>query len=235
MAQDLERVSRRRRSEQRVHLSIGTKCTTLGALLGFLGTATAIAAGFTNEFRDARQLKPNPEHGRSLYSACAMCHQPDGGGRARAGVPNIAGQPYQVVLEQLVNYREYERSDDRMTPVAAHSIKGPQDLADVAAYIATLPPVATDDTGPGKFLAEGQAIYARACSRCHGVAAEGNGALRFPRLAGQHYSYLTWQIEFMLNGDRMNVSTEHLLLLDALSPDEISGVAGYLSQLKNRE
>lgn len=199
----------------------------LFALCGSAG-----AGPFTDELRTALQLKANPQRGSSLYAACATCHQADGGGRARAGVLNIAGQHDRVLLEQLVNYRETTRVDERMEIAAdTHVLKGPQDLVDVAAYVAKLPPVATDDTGPGRFLTEGQAIYARDCSRCHGVAAEGNGKLRFPRLAGQHYSYVTWQIEFMLNGDRMNVSTEHLLLLDALNADEISGVASYLARL----
>jgi cytochrome c553 len=205
---------------------------TLCGAVAIIASAGAAAAGFTSEFREALHLKANREHGRLLYAACAACHQPNGAGRAKAGVPNIAGQHHQFLIKQLVDYREVERADERMEVAAKHALKGPQEIADVAAYIAGLPPIETDDRGPGQFLAQGQAIYARACSHCHGAAAEGNGQLRFPRLAGQHYSYTTWQIKFMVAGDRVNVTWDHILLLETLTPDEISGVAGYLARLK---
>jgi cytochrome c553 len=194
--------------------------------------AASTAAGLTNEFRAARKLKANPEHGRALFTSCATCHQPDGAGRAKDGIPSIAGQHYQFVLEQLVDFRESERLDLRMNAATApHALKGPQDLADVAAYVADLPSVATSDTGPGEFLNAGQNVYARACSHCHGVTAEGNGKLRYPRLAGQHYGYLKRQMEIMVAGDRPHVSWDHMKLLQSLTPEEKNGVAGYLARL----
>jgi cytochrome c553 len=195
--------------------------------------AASTAAGFSSEFREARRLKANPEHGQSLFVACATCHQPDGGGRAKDGIPNIAGQHYLFVLEQIVDFRETERVDLRMNAVAAHVLKGPQDFADVAAYVSDLLPQPTNDGGPGQFLTVGQGVYVRACSHCHGVAAEGNGKMRYPRLAGQHYGYLKHQMEIMIVGDRPNVSWDHMKLLESLTPDEINGVAGYLARLNS--
>lgn len=195
--------------------------------------AASTAAGLTNEFREARKLKADPEHGRTLFVACAACHQPTGAGRAKDGIPNIAGQHYQFVLEQLVDFRETERVDLRMNAATSHALKGPQDLADVAAYVADLDLVPTDDTGAGQFLVVGQNLYARACSHCHGVAGEGNGKLRYPRLAGQHFRYLTRQMEIMRAGDRPHVSWDHMKLLESLTPEEMTGVAGYLARLNS--
>lgn len=205
----------------------------IGVLIALAASTVSATAGFTDEFREAQQRTANRDHGRSLYAACALCHQPDGGGRAAAGVPNIAGQHARVILEQLINYREFARLDDRMELAAGrHALRGSQDLADVAAYVADLAPVATVDVGPGQFLDEGKTLYARDCSHCHGATAEGNARLRFPRLAGQHYRYLTWQITFMQAGDRMTLSREHVRLLGEFSPDDISGIAGYLARLR---
>jgi cytochrome c553 len=204
----------------------------IGISVALVMIAASTAAALANEFRQARRLKANPEHGRALFVACATCHGADGGGRAKDGIPSIAGQHYQFVLEQLVDFRETERVDLRMNAAASpHGLKGPQDLADVAAYVSDLQPLPTGDTGPGQFLVVGQNVYARACSHCHGVAADGNGKLRYPRLAGQHFGYLKHQMEIMVAGDRPNVSWDHMKLLESLTPEEMTGIAGYLARL----
>ncbi len=204
----------------------------IGVSVALVVIAAATAAGYANEFREARKLKANPEHGRALFVACATCHQADGAGRAKDGIPSIAGQHDRFVLEQLVDFRNEDRLNPRMNAAAApHILKGPQELADVAAYVSGLKRVATEDTGPGQFLDVGRNLYARACSHCHGVSGEGNGKLRYPQLAGQHYSYLKRQMQLMLVGGRANVSWDHILLVNTLKPDEISGVAGYVARL----
>lgn len=203
-----------------------------GVVIALAVIAASTAARSGNEFRDARARKANSEHGRLLFVACASCHGPDGGGRPKDGIPSIAGQHYLFVLEQLVDFRETERIDLRMNAAAAaHALKGPQQLADVAAFVANLAAIPTNDVGPPQNLVVGQNVYARACSHCHGVAAEGNGELRYPRLAGQHYGYLKREIEVMRVGDRPNISWDHMKLLESLTPEEISGVSGFLARL----
>lgn len=202
-------------------------------LAGSLLAATLTPA--SNEFRDARKLKANPQHGEVLFAICARCHQSDGSGQALAGVPNIAGQHYSFVLEQLVDFRQAERIDLRMNAAASsHELSRAQDLADVAAYVSDLPTVATRDRGPGESLAIGAALYTRACAYCHGPAGEGNGELRYPRLAGQHYRYLRTQMQAMRSGDVPNVTWDHVKLLETLTPEEFDGVAGFLARLDVR-
>jgi cytochrome c553 len=199
-----------------------------GALLATLACATQ-----TNELRDALERKPNHEHGSSLYDTCAACHQPDGAGVTDGDIPSIAGQHYEVILKQLVDFRDTERIDLRMNAFAArHHLEGPQDLADVAAFISSLPPQWTKEVGTSQFTALGGQVYRRACANCHGADAEGNNKLRYPRLAGQHYGYLVKQIDMMSHGSRSNVSWDHSKLLEGLTDEEIVGVADHLARLR---
>jgi cytochrome c553 len=186
----------------------------------------------TSELQGALKLKADPVRGGALYETCAACHRPDGAGVADGDIPNLAGQHYQVILKQLTDFRDMERLDLRMENfVSQHHLAGPQDLADVAAYISRLPVQPARDVGSGEHLREGQAAYARACAHCHGGRAEGDNKLRFPRLAGQHYGYLVKQIDLMIGGARFNVSWEHAQMLQELTDQEIVGVADWLARL----
>jgi cytochrome c553 len=199
------------------------------AALLFAASAGAIQS---NELREALNRKPNLEHGRSLYETCAACHQADGAGVVDGGIPIIAGQHYEVVIAQLVDFRRTERVDLRMNAfVARHHLENSQDLADVAAHISSLPAQRTTEVGTGQFTALGAQAYRRACVNCHGAGAEGNGHLRFPRLAGQHYGYVIKQFDMMISGTRVNLGWNHSKMLKSLTDQEISGVADYVSRL----
>jgi cytochrome c553 len=203
--------------------------------LGLAGALVATVAGaaLSNELLDALGRKPDLERGRSLYQACMGCHQLDGAGAADRGIPIIAGQHYEVLIAQLIDFRRTERVELRMNAMAAsHRLKSTQDLADVAAHISSMPAQRTREVGTGKFTALGAQVYSRACASCHGADAEGNDELRHPRLAGQHYSYLVNQIDAMIRGLRFNLSWDHSKLLESLTEEEIAGVADYVARLE---
>ncbi len=203
--------------------------------LAFAGMLPATLAGAaqSNELREALERKPNLDHGSSLYEACAACHQPDGAGAADGDIPIIAGQHYEVIVAQLVDFRRTERVDLRMNAFSSsHRLESSQDLADVAAFISSLPVQRTGKVGTGQFTALGSQAYRRACVSCHGADAEGNGQLRYPRLAGQHYGYLVEQIDTMIRGTRFNLSRDHSKLLKSLTNQEIAGVADYVARLR---
>ena len=208
---------------------------TFSSALAFGGTLLAglAFAAPISELREALARKPNIEHGSSLYEVCSSCHQPDGAGAAGSDVPSIAGQHSGVIIKQLVDFRDTKRIDLRMNAFASsHRLNGPQDLADVAAYIATLPPQQTDEVGNGLYTGAGAQAYKRACESCHGSVAEGNDQLRHPRLAGQHYRYLVRQIELMIDGSRRNMTWDHARLLESLTDEEITGLADHLARQK---
>lgn len=203
--------------------------------IAFALLAALVCAEQTNEMSAALKHKPDLGRGRALFKTCAACHQPDGAGTADGNIPNIAGQHFQVVLKQLVDFRQSERMDLRMEASASkHYLKGPAELADVATFISKLPPQPTSNVGKGDHAQVGRQAYERACQHCHGAAGEGNGRLRYPRLAGQHYAYLTKQIDMMIGGSRFNVSWDHAQLLSAFTDDEMTGVADYLARLNRK-
>jgi cytochrome c553 len=206
------------------------KCA--GLCLFAIFAMAQVHARQTNELQDALQLKPDLEHGGSLYATCAACHQSHGGGNPDSAVPSIAAQHYEVVIEQLANFRDAARWDPRMSAFTAqHHLAGPQDLADVAAYIAALPPQPSADVGPGDRTALGGQLYSRSCQSCHGARGEGDASRRIPRLDGQQFGYLVRRIRAMASGGRPVASWDHTGLFKSLPDDDIVGVADYLSRI----
>jgi cytochrome c553 len=206
------------------------------AWAGFLGMLIAlpVAAQGTSrlEYREALDLEPDIERGRRLYASCTGCHQVDGSGLASRHIPGIAGQHYRVLIEQLAHFRAGERPEERMKRFAEeHQLKGPQDLADVSAFVANLPSTRTSVPGPSIRLAAGARIYAEHCSRCHGEHGEGDPVVRFPRLAGQHYGYLLRQLDALRLRKRDRRNEDHKELLTPLSRSQMRGLAASLARM----
>jgi cytochrome c len=74
-------------------------------------------------------------YGEYLSSTCVTCHKPGGG---QEGIPSIAGLPEEVFAEALRAYQRKERPNAVMQTVAASL--GPDEIAALAAYFATLKP-----------------------------------------------------------------------------------------------
>lgn len=185
----------------------------------------------TQEFDSALQSRPNRMHGNALFNDdCIACHGPDGGGQPDRGVPSVAGQQFQVIVRQLVNYRHSRRSDLRMEHFTGpHHLIDAQDIADVASYISRLPVTKTPDLGTGESVVGGQLAYTRGCAACHGARGEGDPR-GIPRLAGQHYRYLLGQMQDAAEGRRSDFTIEHRALLQRFE-NEFSGIADYLARL----
>jgi cytochrome c553 len=211
---------------------------SLIALFAVLGTAMAQTPDprltRDQEFVDAARLEPDLGRGARLFDTCAACHGADGRGTADGQVPAIAGQHGSVLLKQLTDFRNEQRHDQRMRHFAdAQHLPGPQDLTDVAAYVASLPrfPPTATSIGDGATLGEGASVYFRECERCHGPLGQGNLLLRRPRLAGQHYLYLLKQMEDTANDRRPGMDRAHVARLKNMSAAQLRGVADYLSRL----
>jgi cytochrome c553 len=177
------------------------------------------------------RAKPNQEHGASLFRDCAVCHGTDGNGAVDGTVPRIGGQHFRVLVNQLVAYRHETRWDVRMEHYAGRSLlANEQDIADVAAYAASLSPSGPLDVGDGALVNHGKRLYADQCASCHGASAEGDDRKAAPRLAGQHYGYLLRQMYDAVDGRRPNFSGDHIKRLAKLDRDDLVGVADYLSR-----
>ena len=186
-----------------------------------------------NPFKEARELEPNPDQGRSVYVVCSGCHRPEGWGTPSGIIPQIAGQHPRVVMRQLEHFSKgYRKSADMTALVNADVLDTPRVIADVSGYISRLPMTPAPGYGHGGNLQRGRALFDTACgSRCHGEDATGSDWKMWPRLHGQHYGYLLRQMELFRKGERRFADNLMVRRLGRFSGDDLQAVADYLSRL----
>ncbi len=146
------------------------------------------------------------EKGKTAFAICAACHGQNGEGNQAMNAPANGGQDEWYVSRQLQNFRAGTRgahAEDvygaQMRPMAL-SLADDQAVADVAAYIATLPAPSPAKTIDGD-VAAGEKAYA-ICIACHGANGEGNVSLNAPRLSNQHDWYIARQLQIFKTGVR---------------------------------
>ncbi|MGP1677239.1 MAG: c-type cytochrome [Burkholderiales bacterium] len=131
---------------------------------------------------------------------CKACHGLDGKGIAPA-IPNLAAQRAPYLYNSLKEYKDGKRSHAALKNMASNMSEA--DLRNVAAYFASLPPIATAATSDIKHSSpyeQGKAAAA-ACAQCHGE--DGNSKIPgTPSLAGQQPHYLVNAIQEYHQGDR---------------------------------
>ncbi len=204
-------------------------------LAGLCAAVAAGAAAGRGDVERARAARPDVAHGAQLYAGCTACHGSDGAGEANGTVPRIAGQYASVLIKELSDFRQRRRWDLRMEQVAGgHRLGGAQDVADVAAYIASLDVDVPVTRGDGSYLQRGASAYVRACAGCHGASGQGEEAGAVPRLAGQHAPYLLRQMQEAATMGRPNMSASHVAVLRTLSYEDFAGAADYLSRMRPR-
>ncbi len=197
---------------------------------------TVPLTGYTDaaddELEQALDAVPNLENGRRIFKICSSCHTTESWGTPDGKYPQLAGQHHTVLLKQLADIRMGNRDNPEMLPFAQPAVMGgPQGLADVTAYISTLPMDPHPGTGNGKNLAHGKELYERKCGRCHGDNGEGDDESFFPRIQGQHYAYLLRQLEWIRDGKRRNVFRGMSRRLKKLSDADFEDIADYVSRL----
>jgi cytochrome c553 len=200
-------------------------------LCATLPRAVLADATISEDFAAAVRSRPNLDHGASVFRECAKCHGSSGGGSEDGSIPRIAGQHFNVLVRQLVDYRHNERWDVRMEHYAGRNLlPDSQSIADVAAYASGLSRDQPRGVGDGSLVKHGAAAYATRCAGCHGRAGEGNDAQVIPRVAGQHYDYLLRQLHDAVDGRRPNFSRDHVRLLAKLDRDDLVGIADFLAR-----
>jgi len=182
-------------------------------VLAIAGAAAAFAAG-----TDAQRQKA---------ALCEGCHGSEGRSTA-ADTPSLAGQPKQFVTTQLVMFREGNRKNAIMNPIAAPLSNA--DISELGSYFS-----AQRAEPAGKPLAAGAAAAARGlaeslgCVTCHG--AELKGQQHIPRLAGQQPDYLRTQLLGFKAGTRFDMDGNMTAAAQALTPADIETLASYLGAL----
>ena len=145
--------------------------------------------------------------GESEYTVCVACHGANGGGNAALNSPALAGQDAGYLARQLNSFKSGWRGADSRDVFGAQmqgmatTLTSEQAVADVAAYIAAMPPMTSSETPEGN-LRNGENQYNGACGACHGGKAQGNPALNAPRLAGLDSAYIKLQYQNFAAGIR---------------------------------
>jgi len=212
----------------------------LAAVLWWVAAATASAQDLAR--------------GKEINATCAGCHGDLGQGGKRGEYPRIGGQHAAYLAEQLRAFRGRTRLNMPMFPYTQERELPDQDIADVAAYLAsvTLPtqwPVfkASDDAmtrlaatekvmiiprAPGN-VENGGRVYQEECALCHGK--DGKGRRKFPRLVGQYSNYLLKQMNAYRQGERPHDEEGLTGALNPLQASDLQDILAYLTTLQTEK
>ena len=192
-------------------------------------------APLDNELTQAIQLTPDGDRGKILFNDnCSHCHGEDGWGTTDGRFPQIAGQHSSVIIKQLADIRAGNRDNPQMLPFAQESVLGgPQAIADVAAYLSTLPMEPYPEYGESDDLElkNAENIYREKCAACHGKNGEGNASNFYPLIQGQHSEYLLRQLMWIRDGKRRNAYPAMMEIVETMSDKQFQILSDYVSQL----
>lgn len=187
------------------------RAVRLAALLGLLASAGAGAA--TLEER---------------LAVCATCHG-EKGIAARPDVPSLAGQPVLFTQIQLFLFREGQRVNAEMTPMA-QGLTDEELTALAEWYARQQPPAATAAPDPA-LDARGRALAAtHRCGSCH--LPDYSGRDQMPRLAAQNEAYLLRALRDYKAGARAGDGAQMAEVVYPLSEDDLKALAHHLAHFR---
>lgn len=196
------------------------------ALAGVSGNAAAVTG--------------DVEAGKAQAAACAACHGQDGATPLDPSYPALAGQSALYLKRQL----QFIQSNERPVPLMAGQLNGKseQDLADLAAYFAALPPKVSQAQGDDETIALAERMYrggildkgVAACIACHGPSGKGNAPAGFPAIGGLSKAYSITQLTDYREGRRTTDEAYGGMMRGVagrLTDTEIAALADYLQGL----
>lgn len=177
--------------------------------------------------------------GETKSATCGACHGAKGNS-AMAEWPKLAGQGSRFIFDQLKAFKAGTRQNPVMqAQVAALS---EQDMRDLAAYYSLQKPapgVGSKDavaTAQPLVRAGNAARALPACASCHGPTGAGNGAAGYPRIGGQHATYVAARLRAYreLGSKELPDGNQKMMAAVAakLSDKEIDALASYLNGLQ---
>jgi cytochrome c553 len=170
---------------------------------------------------------PDAVAGKEKAKICASCHGETGVSTTQ-GVPHLAAQPPLSIFYQLLQFRDQRRKGGGMEGIAGALSE--QDMRDIAAHYASLPPPPPQAGGDAQKIARGQQIAQQQyCSSCHGAQLQGQKHV--PRLAGQSADYFVTQLRHLRSGVRADMDGTMASAARSLTDEEIEAIAVYTRSL----
>ncbi|WP_028488839.1 c-type cytochrome [Thiothrix lacustris] len=165
---------------------------------------------------------------------CASCHGENGIAPTR-NWPHTAGQKADYTYKMLLDYQSGLRSEDERSKLMLAAVEpmSDQDMADVAAYYASLS--AHEVAAKAEPHAEAEKLVRRGdparlitpCASCHGVRGQG-GKAAAPALAGQSEKAFIRTMTLYKSGERNNDVNKAMAQFAAkLTAEEIQQLAAY--------
>ncbi|HUP90849.1 MAG TPA: c-type cytochrome [Solimonas sp.] len=177
--------------------------------------------------------------GSAKAAACAACHGPNGNS-SNPEWPKLAGQGGRYIYEQLKAFKTGVRKSPIMMPMAAS--QSDQDMRDLAAHFAAQP--AAPGVASPEAAGVAQKIYRAggadqglpACMSCHGPNGAGNPAAAYPRIGGQHATYVAARLRDYRARAAEPLPEGNLKTMAAvaakLSDKEVDALASYVNGLR---
>lgn len=178
--------------------------------------------------------------GPAAASGCARCHARD----TSDAFPALAGQRAEYTFKALEAYAHGRRSSGIMQPIAASMRE--DEMRSAAEYYARLAtaPARKAPIADSAAIARGAQIARNgipeqrvpACAECHGPQPTRHNPA-YPKLAGQHASYLLQQLELIRDRHRGGSEYAHLMdkVAPRLQPAQMRDVAAYYASLTASE
>ena len=161
---------------------------------------------------------------------CLACHGANGQS-AIPEAPSLGGQPAFYLTIQLFMFREKLRVVEPMNQMMQGLSN--DDLRDMAAYVAKLPPPepAGGLADPARMERAQALIEQHRCNFCH----QGNysGEQNVPRLAGQREDYLIKALREFKNNSRRGYDASMADVLYLISDEQILDLAYFLARLRS--
>jgi cytochrome c oxidase subunit 2 len=185
------------------------------------------------------------EAGKELYTPCIACHGPNAEGMPALNSPGLAGQSESYLMRQLWDFKKGNRGaaegdsiGAQMRPMAMTLPDG-QAIANVSAYLASLPPSKPAATVEGD-VDNGRKLYTSKCGACHGGQGWGNEALYTPRLTIIGDTYLIRQVKNFQTGLRgahkdAQYGKQMAMMAKVVTEDELQDIAAFLNEQAPQE
>jgi cytochrome c553 len=190
--------------------------------------AIAFAAALISAANSPVAGAADAEAGRKKAEACAACHGPEGNS-SNPAVPSISAQPAQFLTTALFMFREGNRKDPQMSPMAASLSNA--DLNDLAAYFSGRPRTPPAREISAEAAAAGKELTQKYnCVQCHGPSLLGQQHI--PRIAGQGADYLRTQLRGFKASTRFDLDGTMTSAAQVLTEKDIETVVDYLASRK---